>query len=46
VGEVELKRFTLPHPTAPYRRQKNDGSVEAKSDIYEAVFQGVASALR
>ena len=46
IGEVELKRFTLPHPTAPYRRQKNDGTIESKSDLYEAVFRGVASALR
>ena len=46
IGEVELKRFTLPHPTAPYRRQKNDGTIELKSDIYEAVFRAVASALR
>jgi len=44
VGDFELKRFTLPHPTAPYRRQKNDGSTESRSDIYEAVFQAVATA--
>ena len=43
-GEVELKRLTLPHPTAPYRRQKNDGTIELKSGIYEAVFRGVATA--
>ena len=44
VGDLELKRFTLPHPTAPYRRQKNDGSTESRSDIYEAVFRAVATA--
>ena len=46
IGKVELKRFALPHPTAPYRRQDNDDSFESKSDIYEAVFRAVATVLR
>lgn len=45
LGPIAVRRFVLPHPTAPYLWKAPDGREIGKNDLYQAVLEQVADLL-